>query len=283
VLDTQDYSAIGEQAQDYYDSKGMDSTQWRNVVKVTALECRSREGNPKIPIYPPVVSFFDWQGTVSTPPFATVPDASNNQSVLPTEPPPAILQETIPPGAIQLPNFVGKPFDEAVAWLKQNGFKHMWVDGKSTYDVGVVYNQQPAAGKYKVPHRTTVVLYRTIEKSACPLVLEYEGESTQIGGKYTCAVPWAQKASLIVDCNGNISGTMNVGQGFKIDDVSGVMPNIFVEDIWLQDNHPPNHIIVEAVLSEDYLTLKGKTIYYQEKYGTLDNPACIWGFELNKK
>ena len=168
VLDTDSYSAIGEQAQDYYASKGMDTTQWRNSVKVTPLECRSIAGNPEIPIDYYGVSIFDWNGTISTPPLASAANVPNNQPASTPQPASIVTQETIPLGAIQLPNFVGKPFDEAVAWLKQNGFKHMWVDGKSIYDVGMVYAQQPAAGKYKVPHRTTVVLYRTTEKVIDP-------------------------------------------------------------------------------------------------------------------
>lgn len=70
----------------------------------------------------------------------------------------------IPVGAVLLPDFVGQPIDDAIDWLEANRFKYTWIDGSSSYDLGIVYNQAPAGGQYKVPHRTIVVLYRTTEK-----------------------------------------------------------------------------------------------------------------------
>ena len=84
----------------------------------------------------------------------------------PTEAP-VVEQSTetpIPAGAVLLPDFVGQSIDDAIDWLKTNGFKYTWIDGSSTYELGAVYNQAPAGGQYKVPHRTVVVLYRTVEK-----------------------------------------------------------------------------------------------------------------------
>lgn len=93
-----------------------------------------------------------------SPPVAEQPTSS--QAIAP---PVVATQEPIPAGAILLPDFVGQPIDNAIEWLKTNGFKYTWVDGSSTYDLGTVYSQAPAGGQYKVPHRTVVVLYRTTE------------------------------------------------------------------------------------------------------------------------
>lgn len=81
---------------------------------------------------------------------------------------PAPVETSIPSGAILLPDFVGQDIDNAIEWLKSNGFKYTWIDGSSTYDLGVVFKQAPSGGQYKVPHRTVVVLYRTIEQVADP-------------------------------------------------------------------------------------------------------------------
>ena len=75
-------------------------------------------------------------------------------------------QPYIPPGAILLPDFTGQPLDDAIDWLEANGFGYTWIDGSSTYDLGLVYDQAPAGGKYKVPHRTVVVLYRTTSQES---------------------------------------------------------------------------------------------------------------------
>jgi len=91
-----------------------------------------------------------------------VEQASNPQ---PTEPP-VVEQPTeapIPTGAVLLPDFIGRPIDNAINWLEQNGFKYTWIDGSSTYDLGMVYSQVPTGNQYKVPHRTVVILYRTIK------------------------------------------------------------------------------------------------------------------------
>jgi hypothetical protein len=78
--------------------------------------------------------------------------------------------EPIPEGAVMLPYFVGKSFDEATDWLEKNGFGYTWVDGSSPYDVGFVFDQAPASGQYKVPHRTIVVLHRTNETVIIPTI-----------------------------------------------------------------------------------------------------------------
>lgn len=81
---------------------------------------------------------------------------------------PAPIETSIPSGAVLLPDFVGQNIDDAIAWLETNGFKYTWVDGSSTYELGSVFKQAPAGGQFKVPHRTVVVLYRTIEKVENP-------------------------------------------------------------------------------------------------------------------
>ena len=43
------------------------------------------------------------------------------------------------------------------------GFRTTWVDGKSSYNLGIIYRQEPLSGSYQVPYRTTVILYRTTE------------------------------------------------------------------------------------------------------------------------
>lgn len=93
----------------------------------------------------------------------TVVQPANPQ---PTEPP-VVEQPTetpIPAEAVLLPDFVGQPIEDAIAWLEENGFKYTWIDGSSTYGLGTVFRQAPVGGQYKVPHRTVVVLYRTTEK-----------------------------------------------------------------------------------------------------------------------
>lgn len=65
---------------------------------------------------------------------------------------------------IPIPNVVGMTFDNAQHALENLGFNITWIDGKSTLEVGQVYLQSPKAGSISVPHRTTVVLYRTTEK-----------------------------------------------------------------------------------------------------------------------
>jgi len=70
----------------------------------------------------------------------------------------------IPAGPIQVPDVVGLPFDEAVAKLEDLGFRTTWIDGSSALELGTVYDQRPAVGGYQVPHRTTVLLYRTTEQ-----------------------------------------------------------------------------------------------------------------------
>ena len=58
---------------------------------------------------------------------------------------------------------VGLALDDAVTKLESLGFGVTWVDGKSPKEVGQIYQQEPGGGKYYVPYRTTVVVYRTIE------------------------------------------------------------------------------------------------------------------------
>lgn len=99
-------------------------------------------------------------------PVAT-PTVSSQSTIVPT----IVAQQPTPTGAVLIPNFTGKTFTEAKDWLEANGFKYTWIDGSSSYDLGMVYKQAPVGGQYKVPHRTTVVLYRTNEKVTDPCAL----------------------------------------------------------------------------------------------------------------
>jgi hypothetical protein len=54
-------------------------------------------------------------------------------------------------------------FDAAQKTLEDLGFNTTWIDGKSSLELGKIYSQAPAAGTLSVPHRTTVVVYRTTE------------------------------------------------------------------------------------------------------------------------
>ncbi|MGD8457125.1 MAG: PASTA domain-containing protein [Anaerolineales bacterium] len=114
---------------------------------------------------------------------------------------------------VLLPDFTGQPMDEAIDWLKDKGFGFTWVDGSSTYELGVVYKQTPKGEKYYVPHRTTVVLYRTIEqvedpygcssplltpeeRANCGLV-RYEVTSTFLGNCLYCDDDDCEKKSKV--------------------------------------------------------------------------------------
>ena len=79
--------------------------------------------------------------------------------------PPAV---TIPTGAVQIPDTTGQYLGDAVDTLEALGFGVTWIDGKSQLEIGQIYDQAPAAGLFYVPHRTTVVLYRTMEKEENP-------------------------------------------------------------------------------------------------------------------
>lgn len=94
---------------------------------------------------------------------ASTPVSQSNETPIATVIPESI-ETAIPAGAVLLPNFVGQPIEEAINWLEENGFKYTWIDGSSTYDLGIVFKQAPVGNRYKVPHRTVVALYRTVGK-----------------------------------------------------------------------------------------------------------------------
>lgn len=56
------------------------------------------------------------------------------------------------------------PFENAFKLIQSLGFNYIWVNGKSGYELGMVYEQAPAAGMYYVPHRTSVLLRRSSEE-----------------------------------------------------------------------------------------------------------------------
>jgi len=104
---------------------------------------------------------------------ASTPISQSNETPIATVIPESV-EIPIPAGAVLLPDFVGQDIDDAIDWLTINGFKYTWIDGSSPYDLGTVFKQAPIGGQYKVPHRTVVIMYRTIE---------------QIEDKYGCLNP----------------------------------------------------------------------------------------------
>jgi beta-lactam-binding protein with PASTA domain len=59
-------------------------------------------------------------------------------------------------------------FEDAQKTLEDLGFNTTWIVGRSNLELGKVYSQAPVAGTHYVPHRTTVVLYRTTEVVTTP-------------------------------------------------------------------------------------------------------------------
>ncbi|MBT7190020.1 MAG: PASTA domain-containing protein [Anaerolineae bacterium] len=117
-----------------------------------------------------------------------------------------VVEETIPEGAVLLPDFTGKTLEEATDWLEENGFGYTWIDGTSTYDIGTVYGQAPESGEYKVPHRTIVVLHKTSNKLSHPYgcdISELTDEEKSVCGKHIFEV----SCSTIMDsgCSCGIS------------------------------------------------------------------------------
>jgi len=103
--------------------------------------------------------------------FEYVPIAQNSTDTA-IEIPVADLETIQPPKTpteyVMLPNVVGLPFETAKEFLEKIGYKVIWIDGKSNLEVGQVYSQAPKAGALTVPHRTTVIIYRTSEKTDVP-------------------------------------------------------------------------------------------------------------------
>lgn len=80
--------------------------------------------------------------------------------------PAAAIEKPEPlPGTIALPDVRGLFLEDATAELKDLGFRTTWVDGKSTSEVGKIYDQEPKSGSYQFPYRTTVILYRSMENT----------------------------------------------------------------------------------------------------------------------
>lgn len=79
------------------------------------------------------------------------------------EPAPTAEPTQPPEGSVAIPDVTGLSLDEAIAKLGALGFRTTWIDGKSSLELGRIYQQKPTSGEYFVPHRTTVVVYRTIQ------------------------------------------------------------------------------------------------------------------------
>jgi PASTA domain-containing protein len=93
---------------------------------------------------------------------------------IPTEIPVAKPEDVQAPKSpteyVLIPNVVGLSFETAKGFLERIGYKVIWIDGKSTLDIGQVYSQSPRAGTLTVPHRTAVVLFRTLETKELTLI-----------------------------------------------------------------------------------------------------------------
>jgi hypothetical protein len=94
-------------------------------------------------------------------------NASINPTRIPTRPPvvkqPTAQAPKTPTEYVLLPDVVGLPFDHAQNFLANIGYKVIWIDGTSSFEIGQIYSQAPRAVTLTVPHRTTVVLFRTTE------------------------------------------------------------------------------------------------------------------------
>lgn len=173
------------------------------------------------------------------------------------------MVEIIPDGAIKLPDFVGKTMEDAITWLTENGFRYNWVDGSSTYEVGQIYNQKPGGGKFYVPHRTTVVIYRTIyqeEKIEYPLDLVYKGTNKnticQCAGKCN-SMEYSFHVTLFED--GSIEGSKGT---CKFKGTSGAL------EVDCADNSSPGYSKTkhEYYISADYKVITS-TSWQDSDYG----------------
>jgi len=101
------------------------------------------------------------------------PTQQQTTTNLPTQPPVTQFQTFTPPQSptdkIPVPNVIGMTFDDAQKTLEDLGFNTTWINGNSNLELGKIYSQAPVAGTLSVPHRTTVVIYRTTEVVSIPL------------------------------------------------------------------------------------------------------------------
>lgn len=88
-----------------------------------------------------------------------------------------LAEEVIPVEEVEVPDVIGMSFEDARAVLEALGFQTILEDGSSEFELGQVFRQEPEAGTDYVPYRTTVVLYRTVER----LVEEDEGTKLAAG------------------------------------------------------------------------------------------------------
>lgn len=214
------------------------------------------------------------------------------ESPLATEPT-ASTEEPIPTGAILLPNFVGQDIDNAIDWLESNGFKYTWIDGSSTYDLGMVYNQTPAGGQYKVPHRTVMVLYRTVEKIDNPCaVLNLTAEECANTGRHTYQVSCSMTTVERIDTN---TGTELCG--CKDDDKSeySVIISFPIENTLIFEGNKKTFTKTALNTYTSYETINGSNFNTKNTYNVIfslqgysyeiveipDNNfgKCIWHFE----
>ncbi|MFZ5858406.1 MAG: PASTA domain-containing protein [Chloroflexota bacterium] len=101
--------------------------------------------------------------------YAPITQNSTDTAIeIPVANPETIQPPKTPTEYVLLPNVASLPFDTAKEVLERIGYKVIWIDGKSNLEVGQMYSQAPKAGSITLPHRTTVVIYRTIEKTDVP-------------------------------------------------------------------------------------------------------------------
>jgi hypothetical protein len=180
---------------------------------------------------------------------------------------------------VLLPDFIGQPMDEVIGWLKDKGFGYTWIDGSSAYELGVVYDQNPRGEKNYVPHRTTVVLYRTQFQKSCPRKLIFSGE-VENQTNVNCLSPKTIIWEIIMNCDGSISAKVKDGH-YNAIELTMTGDYIFSDYQFTQGNQSPEHLVHEANFSGDYQTLTGTSIYWQESgSGSLENPTCLYEFKL---
>jgi hypothetical protein len=142
------------------------------------------------------------------PPIVAEPPASQPQPISPPK---------SPTDKIPVPNVIGINFEDAQKILEDLGFNTTWIDGKSKLELGKIYSQSPIAGTLSVPHRTTVVIYRTTEVVTTPpecAQLNLTPEECANAGKHLYSSGEITKYIDGVETNGTIHVCSNPTEAF---------------------------------------------------------------------
>ena len=73
----------------------------------------------------------------------------------------SIIEDVLLGGGTFLPHFVGEKVDDAVAELEERGLEYTVIEGSSTYNIGIIYEQDPRGKRY-IMLDERVILYNTI-------------------------------------------------------------------------------------------------------------------------